>query len=364
MKREPTQFIEGILVILEEGRFTATYKFAVLLALIDLCIEYTTEKGFAPPMLTTGQVAEKIIELYWPHARMFEGEAVLRQNTKGQAYILSRISAFQMKVSGSGHPLLFEAKSTDPSGFERLLRAVEWKLIEMPLPRLQNLGDKKSELLYTLGWDSTIREEQVRSSAFDNRILFKEGAADALSRLGGLLRPLIQRRWVEMVVEINKENLKDPGLEHFLFGCDRKKLVPLAGDLRDIQDKRCFYCGEQLSDKIDVDHFIPWARYPDNTIHNLVAAHGKCNGAKKAHLAASPHVTNWTKRFDLTAQINRDLTQVADHRKWELRPDRTLGVARSLYLRLGDEAMLWLRNKEFTPPNRDVIKRALLINHA
>jgi len=359
VSQEPTRFIEGILAILEEGRFTATYKFAVLLALIDLSIEYTTEKGFAPPMLTTTQIAEKVIELYWPHARAFEGAHVLRQSTQGQAFILSRISAFQKRVGATGYSLFFEAKTRDPKGFEKLIQKVEWKLIEMPLPRLQNLGDRKSELLYVLGWDSDIREEQTHSSDFDNRVLFQEGVSEALARLGGLLRPMIQRRWVEMVIDINKDILHDPGLEDFLFGCDRKNLAPLLGDLREIQEERCFYCGDRLSRKAEVDHFIPWARYPDNTIHNLVAAHGKCNGAKRAHLAASPHVARWSERFDPSTRINRDLTEIARSRNWEPRPKRTLGVARSLYLRLSDDAMLWLRDKAFVPPDRAALKRSL-----
>ena len=277
---DPTRFIEGVLAILDEGRFTATYKFAVLLALIDLCIEYTTKTGSAPPMLTTAQIAEKVIELYWPQARAFEGAGVLRQNTKGQADILNRILAFQRRISRQGYPLLHEAKSRDPEGFKKLQLAVEWKLVEMPLPRLQNLGDRRSELLYVVGWDAGLRREQVEAAEFDNRILFKAGVPDALARLGGLLRPLILRRWVDRVVAINRDALHDPGVEDFLFGCDRAHLAPLLPDLRDIQGGACFYCDDRLHGSSEVDHFIPWARYPDNSIQNLVAAHARCNAVR------------------------------------------------------------------------------------
>jgi 5-methylcytosine-specific restriction endonuclease McrA len=39
-----------------------------------------------------------------------------------------------------------------------------------------------------------------------------------------------------------------------------------------------------------VDHFIPWSRYPNDAIENLVVAHERCNGRKSDFLAASDHV--------------------------------------------------------------------------
>ena len=44
-------FAEQLLTVLAEGAFTATYKYAVLLALVDLCVEQSTLTGDAP---TTG----------------------------------------------------------------------------------------------------------------------------------------------------------------------------------------------------------------------------------------------------------------------------------------------------------------------
>ncbi|MBP1610792.1 MAG: endonuclease, partial [Acidobacteria bacterium] len=61
------RFAEKILEIIDEGRFVATHKFAVLLALMDLCFEKNVSSGMAPDSITTRQLAEKIIEIYWPH---------------------------------------------------------------------------------------------------------------------------------------------------------------------------------------------------------------------------------------------------------------------------------------------------------
>jgi hypothetical protein len=60
-------FAEKMLGLLDEGRFTATYKYAVLLGLMDLCIENTTASGAPPSVVTTDQLAGKVLETYWPH---------------------------------------------------------------------------------------------------------------------------------------------------------------------------------------------------------------------------------------------------------------------------------------------------------
>ena len=38
-------FAEKLLLMLDEGRFSSTYKYAVLLGLLDLCLEHTDAHG-------------------------------------------------------------------------------------------------------------------------------------------------------------------------------------------------------------------------------------------------------------------------------------------------------------------------------
>jgi HNH endonuclease len=42
-----------------------------------------------------------------------------------------------------------------------------------------------------------------------------------------------------------------------------------------------------------VDHFLPWARYPENGIENLVVTDPRCNNDKRDFLAAAEHVERW-----------------------------------------------------------------------
>ena len=105
-----------------------------------------------------------------------------------------------------------------------------------------------------------------------------------------------------------------------------------------------------------MDHFIPWARYPDNGIENLVLADGRCDGAKRDFLAASEHVRRWRER---NVAESVALAGIADALRWETHADETLGVARGLYLRLPPGARLWLRGPEFCPPDPEGLQETL-----
>lgn len=66
--------------------------------------------------------------------------------------------------------------------------------------------------------------------------------------------------------------------------------------LLDVQKGVCLYCRKPLSKQSQVDHFVPWSRYPADLGHNFVLAHDKCNNAKSDFLAAENHLAAWMKR--------------------------------------------------------------------
>lgn len=362
-------FAEKVLTLLDEGRFTATYKYAVLLALMDLCLERSNRDGVAPSSVTTRQLADKILELYWPHSVPYQPEGttrvarVLLQNrpssgrSGGQAAIVSAIRDFREKHSGDPSEPLGRARYRQPGAFKRLVRKVEWTLVEMPLPRLQLIGKEQHPFIYRIEWDEKIRKGDFNDyERFPNAIRFVGDAGDHLVRLAGLLRPLIQRQWAGMVAQLNREVIPDAQLEGFLFGEDRISLEPVRGVLTELQDNRCFYCDARLRNQVQVDHFIPWARYPNNGIENLVVADARCNNDKRDHLASGEHVQRWVER---TRDRTGDLDDIATRLLWDRHPDRSLGVARSIYLRLPVGAHLWRSRGEFVKVERGALQRAL-----
>ena len=101
---DPVALAERVLTILEEGSFSATYKYALLVAILDLCLERTDDAGLPPESLTTRQLADKVVEIYWDHALPFHIHGPLRQGggqAGTQAEIIRRIADFRAKWTGA-----------------------------------------------------------------------------------------------------------------------------------------------------------------------------------------------------------------------------------------------------------------------
>ena len=102
-------FAKKVFTLLDETRYTTTYKLAVLLGLMDLCLENTSGSGSPPDTLTSRQLAEKVTEIYWPHTLPFGSprtSTVLKQATGGQAEILSYIDQFRSLLQDGSVPLI------------------------------------------------------------------------------------------------------------------------------------------------------------------------------------------------------------------------------------------------------------------
>jgi hypothetical protein len=135
------------------------------------------------------------------------------------------------------------------------------------------------------------------------------------------------------------------------------------GPIFELQDGRCFYCADRLSGRAgqapDVDHFIPWSRYPDDSLENLVVTHARCNNEKSDFLAAPRRIEDWQARTRPGSARAAELARIAEAVGWPRRPERTLAVARAIYLRLPEDARLWLRGSEFVTADRAALEAAL-----
>ena len=171
-------------------------------------------------------------------------------------------------------------------------------------------------------------------------------------RLNGLLRPLLYKHWAGMVARINR--LEESRLESFLFGTERQDLGPVRKALLDLQGGACFYCGGSARSGAEVDHFIPWSRYPDDGLDNLVVADRHCNAKKRDFLAATQHVERWRARME-----EEVIAEIAHEIGWERDILPTLGTARAIYWGLPEGTPLWALDDEFTPANSGDLLTAL-----
>ncbi len=65
------------------------------------------------------------------------------------------------------------------------------------------------------------------------------------------------------------------------------------------------------------------------------------------------------RRLEPGSAIARQLAQLAEDKAWEQGQDRSLSVARAIYLHLPDGYKLWVRGREFDDLDREAVTEAL-----
>ena len=328
------------------------------MALLDLALESTQKDGAAPTMVTTRQLATRVIELYLAADQRVcreryparPGQNLPQRDKRDQAEVLRRIQKFREDHAGA-HP--HRARLEAKEAWEALLTEVEWKLVEMPLPRLQVIGGQPRPFLYQISWGTDIPRRHFKSNAFDNRIiLFMPGAAEHMVRLAGLLRPLIQRGVVVAGRPLQWAAQRPAG--GLPFGVDRSELTKVRAPLFDLQEAQCFYCARAQGRCDGVDHFIPWARHPNDAIENLVG---------HTPAAMPPRATTWRHRDTLSAGSSAcKHTPTSCDRSGRTpvgigRPT-TFSIARGIYLRLPDQTPLWEASQHFSAASRAELRFA------
>jgi 5-methylcytosine-specific restriction endonuclease McrA len=178
---------------------------------------------------------------------------------------------------------------------------------------------------------------------------------DWLVSLSGLLRPLLELHWTRAVAGFNGREFAEDRLRDHLFGCERADLQPLRPGLLEAQQGECFYCRRRLpATGVEVDHFVPWSRLPNDALGNLVLADRRCNSAKRDHYADLPLLRRWATRPAVV------LDQVADAARWPLQLERSKQVARGLYAHLPSGTALWQEPGEFRVLDRGELADLLL----
>jgi len=296
---EQVQFLRNIQRLLAEGLFVASYKFALLHALADLAVLKGDDTG-APLDLDTGDIATRFVELYWRQCRPFQVAGqdtglVLQQNTGRQAKIISQIIESQQICGAS----LFRLKQAASDRWSQLVAEVDEVVRIMPLWKLQTVGDERLDFLY----------DNLKSGT---KIKLKPGIGYCFRAFYELLRDLIEGAWVRFVQKVNASRLGNvTDLGTFLFGQERASLDAYRPILMDVQKGICLYCQKALTKQTQVDHFIPWSRYPADIGHNFVLVHNQCNNAKSDYLAAEKHLAAWAERNRLHQEALQSRLQAA-----------------------------------------------------
>jgi hypothetical protein len=325
---EQIQFLANIERLLADGSFVATYKYALLIVLIDLAVEHGDDTRAELP-LCISEIAERFAELYWrqsaPYVADGDGSGILLHQNKGKQAKAIRLLAELRKRATT------LATARQGPHWRPLASEMRTLLQTMPLWKLQRIGHEYVEFLYHRGPDT-------------GWITLLPGVASHLRQRGALIRRLAQTEWLKFVLTLKQNQAalgSATGLSEFLFGTKRAALsLKLTGPLSELGGGRCFYCGHALARQSAIDHFIPWSTYPRDLVHNLVVAHAKCNALKSNLLGGEDHLQQWTRSVtdndEALAEIGQSVGVVVD------RP-ASIAVAKWSYARAEqNHAEVWL----------------------
>jgi hypothetical protein len=184
---EQIQFLVNLQRILDEGQFTASYKFALLLALADLSVEQGDDSGAALPV-TSESMADKFIQYYWRQAVPYPAAtdvSVLRQNTGKQAAIVNLVRSACSR-RGDALPAFMNQRAR----WRQLIREVAQIVRVMPLWKLQTVGAELLDFLYeNRGMGITIK--------------LRPGVAFCLRKFHALISDLVRGSWARYVRQQN-----------------------------------------------------------------------------------------------------------------------------------------------------------------
>jgi hypothetical protein len=284
-------FIDYLQRLLDEGSFVASYKYALLMALADLSVEKGDNSGDALP-LHARDIALKFIRYYSRQAQPFPtandiDQNILHQNSGQQAALVGLVQEDPATYNAGGLQSIISRHQHNTA----LVNKATQTVTKMPLWKLQTIGREVDDFLY---------ENRGKGCEFE----LKPGVAFCFRRFHGFIYRMAQDGWIRFIRE-RKQNQQLLGestdLGQFMFGVDRSILKPYFNLLVDLQDDKCFYCGNSTKTK-QVDHFIPWSWYSVDLGHNFVLSCNTCNSQKRDMLAAPHHLDKWLNRnteFDI-----------------------------------------------------------------
>jgi hypothetical protein len=140
-------FLNKIQRLFAEGDFTASYKYALLIAIADIAVESGLDDA-QPLTIPHRRLGQKFIELYWQQSAPFRDGGVLIQNNGVQAAVISNIAQFRSQAQAS---TVNAARSA--AGFKSLLTKVTRIVVNKPVFHIQNLGGIRDQFLFESGAD-------------------------------------------------------------------------------------------------------------------------------------------------------------------------------------------------------------------
>ncbi len=258
-----------------KSRKDTTYKYGFLKSIIDNL--YNIDSNY---MLTFDQLFSKFGEVYWNLVLKYGlRQKAVTENRSNGSYLEQILNEAAVKYNII-EPIPYESLTQDM--MDDIAKKVKQKCKNNVVGALY--GDT-NQLFYSF----SKKEEWIQINPIMYEFLCKHKVA---------IEKLNYYEWAKFLEKVNEDNAIVRLLDKLESSAKRNNLSVYRQILFDeFESKNCFYCGKALrSDKIDVDHFVPWSFVKDDNLWNLVLACPACNRSKNDRLPSGRFLSRIIKR--------------------------------------------------------------------
>ena len=304
--------------ILAEALTSATYKFAVLRAIVDAVIEAPKcepRNGFH--RLPVIDLARRVLAYYWKPYKLeiaqAEGNLALFRVIHNLLRQQSVLGGTSLDTLDGGARLLefIPGASTLEKHLRDALLKARTTLLQYPLRHLPNVGGRRLELFHvvTSAEDGTA---DLFATSYDDHLARAPGAIafkgcvnwldmlrqertavvlsarawEEIAEMRFWLSDAIKLRWL-VACEQYAANGKPVRADCLTMDWPERDQVAML-QLRQLYDKvgwhKCIYSGAVLTRDVELDHLLPFSRFPVNYFWNIVPTTRKLNQQKRDKL--------------------------------------------------------------------------------
>ncbi len=248
-------------VFSESCHKTTTYKFALLKSILDNLLNNTpAENG---QLIFYSDLFSKFAESFWNLVVKYHLHQQKPTND-GKTSKIEQIFGQAVKTN----PILenLEFASIEEKTRTKLIQKVQSECKKYVLGALHEDFNKK---LY--GFDQN-----------EDFITLSHNAYSFLLKYKIEIEKLNYYAWAKFLEKINEENVLFHLLAKLELSLPERSPLEIYRNIlfSEFEECNCFYCGKKLSEKIHVDHFIPWSFVKEDKLWNFVLSCPQCNTKK------------------------------------------------------------------------------------
>jgi hypothetical protein len=279
------EFQQIFMHIISQSNKHNTYKFA----LARFLLEYVENKNEIKIQVAFKEIAKYFLKYYWPqicNSKLVQGgKDAQNQRGKGQSEI---VNILKTEFPEPYYHQTFEQMWIKEN--EKMIKTIDLiekqclKIVTFAFQRIkkgnENLDKSPMFFAYKITGKKLSKPGHVYVD-LEYGIILNPVAIDYLKRHNTLLKNTVLLEWAKF---LEPYNIGYPKIIHSIESEYESRNLTKERKLLDQIEKKCFYCDEHASDKLEVEHVIPYSYLKHNKMWNLTLACKKCNCKKLGSL--------------------------------------------------------------------------------